>query len=337
MKRRLEPAIGLDLDSGAINRLMPMHLALNATGEVISVGSTLCKIMPEQEWIGHRFFELFRVKRPGRVTTLSQLLMRTGQPITLSFRDEELGQFRGAVVPLAAGQGLLMNLSFGAGVLEAVRRHRLSEADFAPTDLAVELLYLIEVKTTLMDDLRQKNARLEGEKTQAEAEALTDPLTRLRNRRALDAVLERLILSGADFAMMHLDLDFFKEVNDTLGHAAGDYVLQRVSAILRQETRESDTVARIGGDEFVIILPGVTNAAKLRSASQRIIDQVMRPMEFEGQRCRISVSIGMTVSRHYKLPNAAEMLADADMALYASKKAGRGRARMFQSLMPKAS
>ena len=163
--------------------------------------------------------------------------------------------FRGLAVPLDGG-GVLINLSFGMTVVEAVRDHRLTDADFAPTDLAMELLYLVEAKTAVMQELRDMNRRLEGAKTAAEEQALTDTLTGLRNRRAMDMALSRLMLRGTPFGLMHLDLDFFKAVNDTLGHAAGDHVLRQVARVLRVQMRGGDTVARMGGDEFVVAPAG---------------------------------------------------------------------------------
>ncbi|GHC54566.1 GGDEF domain-containing protein [Neogemmobacter tilapiae] len=324
----------LALEMDALECLMPMYMALDAVGRIISLGSTLQKILPKSVRQGAFFFDLFTVRRPGRVHSMAQLCPGKGQKVAVALSERGHASFRGAVVPLAGG-GVLLNLSFGAGVLEAVRRYALTEADFAPTDLAMEMLYLVEVKSVLTEDLRQKNARLEGEKTQAKAEAQTDPLTGLYNRRALDQALDQFIATQTPFALMHLDLDFFKSVNDTLGHAAGDYVLREVAAALRREMRESDIVARVGGDEFVTVLPGLVAVAKLRAVAQRIIGQILRPMVYEGRPCTVSASIGMTVSNHYTSPKAAEMLADADMALYAAKRAGRGRARMFQSLIPK--
>jgi hypothetical protein len=125
------PLFWMRLEPGAVDRLMPMHLALTAEGEIVSVGSTLRKLAEGAVWAGRPFFDLFLVRRPGQVNTLTQLGERAGQRLSLGLRDGSLPPFRGVVVPMG-GKGLLLNLSFGAGVLEAVRRHHLSEADFAP-------------------------------------------------------------------------------------------------------------------------------------------------------------------------------------------------------------
>ena len=228
---------------------------------------------------------------------------------------------------------MVFNLSFGISVAEAVRHHNLTDGDFAPTDLAMELLYVVEAKTVVMDELHNLNRRLQGAKSEAEEQALTDTLTGLRNRRALDAVLAQIIARRRQFGLMHIDLDYFKQVNDTLGHAAGDHVLRYVASVLRDETRSDDTVARVGGDEFVVVFPGLADPSRLRMISERMIKRLSVPQEYEGNPCQIAASIGLTVSTLYATPDPEEMLVDADIALYAAKNAGRGQARMFSRTM----
>ena len=124
--------------------------------------------------------------------------------------------------------------------------------------------------------------------------------------------------------MMHLDLDFFKSVNDTLGHAAGDHVLQLVARIMTDEVRAPDIVARVGGDEFVILLRGTQDRDFADRIAQRIIAKLQVPIPFEGAFCKISGSAGTVVSTDYQRPTADQLLGDADAALYAAKHAGRG-------------
>ncbi len=132
---------------------------------------------------------------------------------------------------------------------------------------------------------------------------------------------------------MHLDLDFFKEVNDTMGHAAGDYVLQQVARILVSETRKDDTAARVGGDEFLVIFVGMCDPQRLAEMADRIISRLQRPMAYDGKQCRISGSIGITLSRGRDITDPAQLMQEADLALYASKRSGRAQHQFFAAGM----
>ena len=315
--------------SEALGRLMPMYLWITPTGLIRATGPTLAKLCLPGSLIGQRFLDRFQVDKPRALHSMADVHALEGQRIMLSLRDGAGTSLRGQGQALGGGQGWLLNLSFGIYVDEAVRAHRLTNADFAPTDLTVELLYLTEVKAAVMAELAGLNARLQAAQSEAEARALTDALTGLANRRALDAELARecalAARGGPPFALLHLDLDFFKAVNDTLGHAAGDHVLAAAANILRAECRKSDTVARVGGDEFVVILRGESDRDHAARVAARIIAELERPILFEGQPCRISGSIGVVLSAAYAVPEPERMHADADEALYAAKRAGRGR------------
>ncbi|MCA3447000.1 MAG: diguanylate cyclase [Rhodobacter sp.] len=314
------------ISADALCRMMPMHIRLSADGRIAGVGPTLAKLMSGQGVAGRPFFSLFEVRRPGGIGDLAALTRWVGQPMHLRLRLAPDTTLRGLAVRLADDNGLLLNLSFGSSVTDAVRAHDLTDSDFAPTDLAMELLYVVEAKTAVMKELRDLNHRLEGAKTAAEEQALTDTLTGLRNRRALDLAMAQVIVRNMPFGLMHMDLDYFKSVNDTLGHAAGDAVLREVGRILRGQTRDADTIARTGGDEFVILLPGLVDATVLWTIAGRIIAQLDQPILHEGRACRVSASIGMTVSTTYSQAQPDRMMADADDALYEAKRAGRGRA-----------
>lgn len=322
-------AEGVTFGPMALSRLMPLHLAVGPDGAIVSAGATFLKVASPRTGavIGRPLAEVLAPRRAEAALTPEWLAARPDQAQALVLAADPSIGFRALAVPVQGG-GVFLNLTFGIGVADAVRRHNLTVEDFAATDLTVEMLYLVEAKTAVMDELRDLNQRLHGAKLAAEAQALTDPLTGLRNRRALELQLDTLVSQRQPFGLMHVDLDYFKQVNDTLGHAAGDHVLRVVAGILTEETRASDVAARVGGDEFLLVFPGLTEAARLLRIARRIIARLTQPTDFEGRTCRISASIGVTLSTYYDPPDIERMLADADGALYASKRAGRGRAQL---------
>lgn len=320
--RDMNPELARVLDG-----LCPMHVLLDETGHINQAGPTLTKLRPDRPLVGQRFLELFELSRPRAITDMTGLLAAAGSKLHLSFRDAPRTGLKGVIVPL--GTGAVVNLSFGISLLDAVQDYALTSADFSATDLAIELLYLVEAKSAAMEASRKLNTRLQGAMIAAEEQAFTDTLTGLKNRRAMDHVLARLTARGGAFSLMHMDLDYFKEVNDTKGHAAGDHVLQQVARVMVEETRDSDTVARAGGDEFVLILDRLHNQAALSRIAERLIERLEQPISFEGQACQISASIGIVAVSAGSDVDPAQLLHQADQALYAAKHAGRACHRFF--------
>jgi len=191
---------------------------------------------------------------------------------------------------------------------------------------------LTEQLKAAKDEADAKNVELELAKSRIEHNALHDPLTLLANRRKLDVELDRLSRSSQTerqkFSILHLDLDRFKQINDTLGHAAGDAMLVHASRILSRNVRSTDVVARIGGDEFVILATGNSSAEQMAQLAQRIIAEFHQPIDFEGFSCRCGVSIGIAQASGLNV-DARRMLVNADIALYRAKGMGRNRYEFF--------
>ena len=164
--------------------------------------------------------------------------------------------------------------------------------------------------------------------------ALHDPLTGLPNRTLLldriEVALARSARLGRSVAVLFLDLDRFKPINDSRGHATGDTVLQTVASRLRAAVRPSDTVGRLGGDEFVV----VTEDASVWQATvlgERLIRALEKPFEVEGDEVFVTVSVGIAIAE--TAVSADELLRDADVAMYQAKQRGRARSEFFDEAM----
>lgn len=323
----------LNYRSAAFDKLMPLHLQVDRHGCIAHAGPTLQKILGDDFIKGRPVSEVFELRRPTRIASHAELVATMGENIHLRMVNGAGTQLKGMAIENPGTYGLLLNLAFGISVVDAVRQYNLTISDFASTDLTVEMLYLVEAKSAVMAETLELNMRLQSAKMEAEEQAYTDALTGLKNRRAMDHLLATTLHSAKPFTMMHLDLDFFKAVNDTLGHAAGDLVLEQVATVLNDVTRSDDVVARVGGDEFVLLFVGDLKFEVIDRLCTRIISRLEEPVEFDGQPCQISGSIGIVQSKMYDAPNAEKMLHDADIALYASKHKGRACYTMYSDTL----
>lgn len=193
------------------------------------------------------------------------------------------------------------------------------------------------VLVLLLRGLRRTTAALEDGKAEAEHLANHDTLTGLANRAFFSKRLEEAINGGKQggeknggeesVALLALDLDRFKQVNDTLGHEAGDQLLREVARRLLSLVADDDTVARLGGDEFAIIRRHVRTAGDVSVLSDRIIAELGAPFMLAGRAAQIGVSIGVVITPANRAPR--DLTSKADMALYEAKAAGRNTFRIF--------
>jgi diguanylate cyclase (GGDEF)-like protein len=178
----------------------------------------------------------------------------------------------------------------------------------------------------------------EQRRTEAEQTKLAryDSLTGLANRAMMRSTLDEALANAAErrkgCALMMIDLDRFKQVNDTLGHPIGDKLLKQVAQRLEEVLGQDGQVGRLGGDEFEAILPGIAEETRLSDIAQRLIDEVSRAYTIEGYKVEIGASIGIAIAWPGK-SYASALIKDADLALYAAKAAGRGTFRFFAQEM----
>jgi diguanylate cyclase (GGDEF)-like protein len=192
----------------------------------------------------------------------------------------------------------------------------------------------------LTQSLKDSNARLQAANDELQKRAFADALTGLPNRLLFeDRLIHALLrldrtnhLRVVDrLAVLFVDLDGFKPINDSFGHAAGDVILRGAADRLRQQARESDTVARVGGDEFLILLEDVTDVAACITMANRVLESLSQPFEVSGKKVQITCSIGIVV--HPDHGERTKLVANADAAMYAAKRAGGGSYALFEPHM----
>lgn len=179
-------------------------------------------------------------------------------------------------------------------------------------------------------------SELKAAQIQMENLAFYDPLTGLANRRLfknrLEKAVKSVMRSGSSMALMFLDMDQFKRINDTLGHDAGDILLKEVASRLNATVRENDTVSRIGGDEFTILLTDVHQTADVLIVAEKLLHSLAKPIRIKGQDIVTTVSIGITMTPEDS-SDVNTLMKNADLAMYRAKELGRNNFQFFSEDM----
>jgi two-component system, cell cycle response regulator len=248
---------------------------------------------------------------PAPIQSLLERVTRLRQPVLVTAVDPRTDPWLAAVLPAAANIALLPLVSQSGTVAVLVIEHRAR----AGTRLEARVLAAAE-RIADHAALSLSNAWLHERLAE---HALTDALTGLMNRRAFDEVLHDAAADPGPLAFLLLDLDHFKQINDTKGHATGDGVLRAVGGVLADAVPAGGTAARFGGEEFAIVLPGVTagEAARVAEAARSAIAGAQGPAP-------VTASIGLC-QRDQGPHDPAAIAAAADAALYAAKRDGRNR------------
>lgn len=197
------------------------------------------------------------------------------------------------------------------------------------------LAQAVKVANDTIKKLESAQRTLVKQKNIIYQQAHYDQLTSLANRSLLQERLQLLVKESLEnskkFGVLFLDMDCFKEVNDTLGHDAGDALLVHAARILLNETRKTDTVARFGGDEFIILIDNISDISVLTHIASKLVSSISEPFEIKHQTLHVTTSIGISI-----YPDDGNdfntLIKSADLALYKAKAAGKNNFKLFQEL-----
>jgi len=199
------------------------------------------------------------------------------------------------------------------------------------TSISVDVVAGHRVTTAVIRDISDQKSFEAQLRYQAGHDALTGMPNRARFNELLDHQLQEAAGEGSDMALLFCDLDRFKMINDTLGHQVGDGVLIRAAQRFRIAVRSGDLVARLAGDEFVVLCPRITGMTEARMVAESIVSAFSEPFTVDGHEVVVSVSVGV-VNADLTI-SGEELLRKADLAMYAAKRAGRSRVQVYETGM----
>ncbi|GAB4375866.1 MAG: hypothetical protein Kow00121_22130 [Elainellaceae cyanobacterium] len=227
-----------------------------------------------------------------------------------------------ALQPSSLQPGSLQPSSLQSGLVKQADAQHWSQEEIKLAQALGTYLYMAVMQRRVEDTIRY----------QASHDRLTDLPNRLLFDERLSLALRRMVEDREMLAVMFLDLDRFKSINDTLGHAIGDQLLQQVARRISRCLKQGDTIARWGGDEFTLILPNIHSVEDVAKIAQRILKALEAPFDFSQQELHVTASIGIAIAPHDG-QDAETLLKNADTAMYRTKQQGKNSFQIYASDM----
>jgi len=226
----------------------------------------------------------------------------------------------------------MVSVGVGSVLIFTINKRALQKADEATKIAESESEKNRELNRTLEQKVLERTKELQAAMEKTQHMATHDVLTGLPNRSMFSQRLNYAIQAAQryqrQFAVLFIDLDRFKIINDTLGHEAGDQLLQEIATRLKQSLRAVDVVGRLGGDEFIILIEEVNELNQVVIVADKILTNIIKPITLMGQECRITASIGISM-----FPKDAEdeqsLMKNADIAMYLAKEEGKNNYQFF--------
>ena len=335
--------IALDVEAGGVVGSATLAIAVGGVSVAILIAS-LIAIMVDQHMSQRAMQELARMRLMSNLAQEVILIHRDGTVLEVNRAGERLLK---ATADDIVGH-LLSSFFSESSVPALIRRERCTPSERLPEEMEIQIAdgsrVAVELSCHAIDfmgkpatvvALRDLSDRKRDE-ARVRHLARHDALTNLYNRFTLIERLEQALDIAAQqnnaVAVVFIDLDGFKAVNDTHGHAAGDSLLIQVSKRIQSEIHASDTLARIGGDEFVMILTGAPQPERASRVATRVIEALRKPFQIEGHNIEISASVGIALYPDDGA-TADTLMRAADIAMYRVKDEGRGALRFFEASM----
>jgi len=302
-------------DQGMIATFNPAAEKMFGYTSAEIVGQSVKQLYIEDTFVGRRISRLLEISQKQHALKHSRkTTSANGSTILKLGLEETQGKCKnGAVFPMeiSISEMSLRNQTSYVAVVRDITKRKQAEEELQ--ELHDELEHRVIKRTKELADANEE----------LEYQALHDALTDLPNRILLQDRLNQAILSAQresrPLVLFVIDLDRFKEINDTLGHHYGDVMIQQVAMRLRSTLRESDTVARFGGDEFALLLPTVEDREHALQAARKIIEAMERPFFLEGQTYHIGISIGIAMFPEHGV-DGSTLMRHADIAMYVAKR-----------------
>jgi diguanylate cyclase (GGDEF)-like protein len=254
---------------------------------------------------------------------------RLGSEDGLSLVRESID--KGCLTPLIllTGHG---DISIDLNAMEAGAMDYLNKGEINSQMLERVIRYAIERKKN-ENQLIKINQQLQYLATY---DVLTGVLNRNHFNHQLPLIVEQCIRNKQSIGIIFLDLDQFKQINDTLGHSYGDLLLQQVVKRLKDNLRKVDNIFRLGGDEFIIVVDGAINKKKMSILALKIIKLLSKPFKLNDEHiCQISASLGITLGSFKNMPSPEQLTKEADIAMYSAKNSGRNNFKIFSHKLTK--